>query len=515
MPKTVLLADDSLTIQRVVTLTFANEDVTITSVSDGDQAVESISRKKPDLVLADIAMPGRSGYQVAEFVRSKPELSELPVLLLAGAFDHIDEAHVRTVGADGVLTKPFEPKALIGQVKQLLATGRPEPVLHAEPEVRQPIAAIAAVSESAAEATKIPAMPPMPVSIESAFSAFAKPVATPEPVVVPEVVTIPEPVPAPVADAPADVVEPAAAAALAEAAAPTITGPGIDLAAAATAVRALVPPPAPVAPIESAPVEPAAAEATSLEAALPNLTVVEPVVVDATPVAAIVEAPAAPTLVDAVVEPAVIEPRVAEPVAVDTEPVAPAPVDARADAPSPSAPAAQPTVEPPVVAPPVFTPSIPRTPSPDTYFEQIDQAFAALAKAPRPSLNLVPKPSTPAPVVEESRDEVVAAVVEPKLASFTAALRAAEAPARTIPLSDAFNALLDAERAGVIDTTVRLSGVPAFSPVDVDALATQVMHRVLEQMTDRVVRETVTEIVSNTAERLVREEIEQVKRNIT
>ena len=52
------------------------------------------------------------------------------MLLLAGAFDHIDEAHVRTVGADGVLTKPFEPKALIGQVKRKLpATGRPEPVL--------------------------------------------------------------------------------------------------------------------------------------------------------------------------------------------------------------------------------------------------------------------------------------------------------------------------------------------------------------------------------------------------
>lgn len=459
MPKTVLLADDSLTIQRVVTLTFANEDVTITSVSDGDQAVESISRKKPDLVLADIAMPGRSGYQVAEFVRSRPELSSLPVLLLAGAFDHIDEAHVRTVGADGVLTKPFEPKALIGQVKQLLASGRPEPVAAAEPEPPKAVGAIEAYTQEPAALHL-----PTPATIERAFSVLVNPVVS---------------VPAP-------------------------SAPVVESVAT----------PAPEVPVESPAAEPVAA---AVEHVAENVAVPEQAVAEASEAAASVDA-AAVADVSVVAEAAAAEPAIIESVATAvpavepvTEPVVEPVLEAaevRADAPA----AAAPVVEPVADSPAAITT---RPQSPDTYFEQIDQAFAALAKAPRPSLNLVPKLPTSAPVVEESRDEVIAAVVEPKLATFTAALKAAEAPARTIPLSDAFNALLDAERAGVVDTTVRLSGVPALSPVDVNALADQVMKRVIEQMTDRVVRETVTEIVSKTAERLVREEIEQVKRNIT
>jgi len=152
-----------------------------------------------------------------------------------------------------------------------------------------------------------------------------------------------------------------------------------------------------------------------------------------------------------------------------------------------------------------------RTLSPDSYFEQIDQAFAALAKAPRPSLNLVPK----APV-EEPRDEIVTALAEATVSPVVSAPhKEAELVSRTVQLSDAFNALLDAERAGLVNTSARLTSVPTASPVDVDALAAQVARRVLEQMSDRVVRDTVSDIVLTTAERMVREEIEQVKRNIT
>ena len=465
MPKTILLADDSLTIQRVVTLTFANEDVTITSVSDGDQAVESISRKKPDLVLADIAMPGRSGYQVAEFVRSRPELSSLPVLLLAGAFDHIDEAHVRTVGADGVLTKPFEPKALIGQVKQLLASGRPEPVAAAEPEPPKAVGAIEAYTQEPAALHL-----PTPATIERAFSVLVNPV-----------VSAPSAAPAPSAPVVESVATPA---------------PEVHVESPAAAAEPVAAAVEHVAEIVAVP-EQAVAEASEAAASVDAAAVAD--------VSVVAEAAAAePAIIESVATAVPAVEPVTEPV---VEPVLEA-AEVRADAPADTAPVVEPVAD----AQAAITT---RPQSPDTYFEQIDQAFAALAKAPRPSLNLVPKLPTSAPVVEESRDEAIAAVVEPKLATFTAALKAAEAPARTIPLSDAFNALLDAERAGVVDTTVRLSGVPALSPVDVNALADQVMKRVIEQMTDRVVRETVTEIVSKTAERLVREEIEQVKRNIT
>jgi CheY-like chemotaxis protein len=133
VPKKVLLADDSATIQRVVELTFAGEDVAIVSVPDGDQAVAAIRQSPPDLVLADIGMPGRTGYEVAEFVRSQPALSSLPVLLLAGAFEQIDEARARRVGAAGILTKPFEPAVLVGRVRELLEVGRTSAPLIARP----------------------------------------------------------------------------------------------------------------------------------------------------------------------------------------------------------------------------------------------------------------------------------------------------------------------------------------------------------------------------------------------
>jgi CheY-like chemotaxis protein len=124
VPKKVLLADDSATIQRVVELTFAGEDVSVLSVGDGEQAVAAIRQSPPDLVLADIGMPGRTGYEVVEFVRSQPSLGSLPVLLLAGAFEPIDEARARRAGADGILTKPFDPAVLVGRVRELLQSGR-------------------------------------------------------------------------------------------------------------------------------------------------------------------------------------------------------------------------------------------------------------------------------------------------------------------------------------------------------------------------------------------------------
>jgi CheY-like chemotaxis protein len=124
VPKTVLLSDNSSTIQRVVSLTFGGDDVTVVSVDDGTQAIASIERSRPDLVLADIATPGLTGYEVAEFVRSRPQLASIPVLLLAGAFDRIDEDRARAVGADGVFTKPFDPLVLLARARELLVGGR-------------------------------------------------------------------------------------------------------------------------------------------------------------------------------------------------------------------------------------------------------------------------------------------------------------------------------------------------------------------------------------------------------
>jgi CheY-like chemotaxis protein len=123
MSQTLLLADDSLTIQRVVTLIFADENVEVVAVSDGDQAISSLESSPPDIVLADIGMPGKNGYEVARFVKQSPRLAHIPVVLLTGAFEPADQDKISASGCDGVLGKPFEPQEVIARVKALL--GRP------------------------------------------------------------------------------------------------------------------------------------------------------------------------------------------------------------------------------------------------------------------------------------------------------------------------------------------------------------------------------------------------------
>lgn len=131
----LLLADDSVTIQRVVELTFSGEDVQVVTVSDGEQAIARIPVERPDIVLADIGMPKRSGYDVAAFVKGRPDLSHIPVLLLAGAFEPVDDARAQQVKCDGVLVKPFEPQQVVARVRELVNSAREKsiPVFAPEP----------------------------------------------------------------------------------------------------------------------------------------------------------------------------------------------------------------------------------------------------------------------------------------------------------------------------------------------------------------------------------------------
>ncbi len=139
MAHKLLLADDSVTIQRVIELTFADEDIQVTAVGDGKQAIERVQADRPDIVLADVGMPERDGYEVAAFIKGNPQLQHIPVLLLTGAFEPIDETRARAVGCDGVLVKPFEPQMVISRVKDLLSGRRPAGLWAATPAAQTPV----------------------------------------------------------------------------------------------------------------------------------------------------------------------------------------------------------------------------------------------------------------------------------------------------------------------------------------------------------------------------------------
>jgi CheY-like chemotaxis protein len=137
----ILVADDNSNIQKMVGLALKDQGIDVVAVGNGEAAVRKISDLKPDLVLADVFMPVRNGYEVCQYVKTDPSLAHIPVILLVGAFDPLDEQEAQRVGADGVLKKPFvPPDPLISMVKSALqragvAHGNASTAKTPEPEV--------------------------------------------------------------------------------------------------------------------------------------------------------------------------------------------------------------------------------------------------------------------------------------------------------------------------------------------------------------------------------------------
>jgi CheY-like chemotaxis protein len=130
MPYKVYLADDSITIQKVVELTLSEEDFEVTAFSDGESALDAARKAAPDIILADIVMPRMDGYQLSQAIKQDPALKNIPVLLLAGTFENFDSGLAAESLADGHIIKPFESSDLINKVKGLVerkARVAPEP----------------------------------------------------------------------------------------------------------------------------------------------------------------------------------------------------------------------------------------------------------------------------------------------------------------------------------------------------------------------------------------------------
>jgi CheY-like chemotaxis protein len=138
MSKTLLLADDSVVIQKLVGLSFANEDIEIVTTDNGDDAVVKAREISPDVVLADVIMPGKSGYEVCEEIKQDPALAHIPVLLLTGTFEAFDEARATQSGANGQITKPFEAQALVERVNEVMSALAAPASESASPAIEQP-----------------------------------------------------------------------------------------------------------------------------------------------------------------------------------------------------------------------------------------------------------------------------------------------------------------------------------------------------------------------------------------
>lgn len=181
MGSRVLLADDSVTIQKVVGIIFANEDYELTVVDSGDAALQKAREIKPDIMLVDALMPGKNGYEVCSEIRRDPQLSHIALLLMIGAFEAIDEEKARQSGADDTITKPFESQTLIDMTSKLIALTRQRAsrVPDQAPAAPQQPAAVSAPAAPAAVASPQPLDSGWDAGFDTGFAAEVSPVQPP------------------------------------------------------------------------------------------------------------------------------------------------------------------------------------------------------------------------------------------------------------------------------------------------------------------------------------------------
>jgi CheY-like chemotaxis protein len=182
VPTKILIADDSTTIQKVFERTFPADEFTLSFANNGEEALTKARTEKPQLIIADINMPAKNGFEVCEAAKNDPALKAIPILLLIGILDDFDEDESRRVGADGFIIKPFEANAAIGKVREILSKGGATPPLGESREGRTE--EILELTDTIEGIPATPAPPPQGKGTEDILDlgdALKEPTPTPTP----------------------------------------------------------------------------------------------------------------------------------------------------------------------------------------------------------------------------------------------------------------------------------------------------------------------------------------------
>ncbi len=118
--KTVLVADDEDALRLLARETLEMEDINILEAVDGQEALDLVRSERPDLILLDVAMPGLTGFEVCEALKSDPATSGIIVVMLTAHGQSTDRERAAAVGADHFMTKPFSPVQLLRLIAQIL-----------------------------------------------------------------------------------------------------------------------------------------------------------------------------------------------------------------------------------------------------------------------------------------------------------------------------------------------------------------------------------------------------------
>jgi CheY-like chemotaxis protein len=208
---TVYFIDDSATMREVIKIAFRRENINVVACHDAAAALVEIETAKPDIVITDVIMPDKDGYDVCQHIKSHPALAKTPVILMSGVVNRAVAEKAFAVKADELLRKPFQPQDLIARVKHLLKpNGVPAPTPAAAANAAVALSSIFSAAAAPIPPRSVPAAP-APAQQRAVAAAVAAP-AMPLPVTATAAVPTPQPVPmqAPVAAPPAQAPPPAA-----------------------------------------------------------------------------------------------------------------------------------------------------------------------------------------------------------------------------------------------------------------------------------------------------------------
>jgi CheY-like chemotaxis protein len=211
---TVYFIDDSATMREVIKIAFRRENINVVACHDAGTALQQIEAARPDIVITDVIMPDKDGYEVCQHIKSHPQLAKTPVILMSGVVNRAVAEKAFAVKADELLRKPFQPQDLIARVKHLLKpNGTPAPTPAAAANAAVALSSIFSAAATPMPPRSVPAPAPPP---QQRAVAAAAPAAPPMPLPVTATAAVPAPTPAPV-PAPAPVAVPQAAPAAAPA----------------------------------------------------------------------------------------------------------------------------------------------------------------------------------------------------------------------------------------------------------------------------------------------------------
>ena len=131
----ILIADDSIAVRKVAERLLTEAGMGVTLAANGSEALALLNKERPDLIVSDVIMPDKSGYEVCAFIRTQSNLADIPVLLISGIVNDEVSRQAETCKADGVLKKPFQGTSLKDRVLDLLKKrqSKPAPVPDALP----------------------------------------------------------------------------------------------------------------------------------------------------------------------------------------------------------------------------------------------------------------------------------------------------------------------------------------------------------------------------------------------